>query len=251
MKQHICRAVLAAAAVASGICLSACVLFRDTTDSVFDDGENTIATDRIASKIESAEFAYEFDDGNGTLLVRYQYPDHARIDVLDGERTMVFCLTGASGWIYLRGDVIDMAAEDIAEMHAALLQALPFDVNFQDIFGDAELQEETEFVCGEECNVIHANFRRSNPKIPVKLWFGKDSDLLRQFEASREDGVQTMQYFDYREFGDGVILPLHMFNFLPYGASKISLISFEANNEIPDYVFQKPEKLSALEGDRK
>jgi len=247
MKQHICRAVLAVAAVASGVFLSACILFRDTTDSVFDDGENTIATDRAASEIESAEFTYEFDDGKGTILVRYQYPDHVRIDVLDGERTMVFCLTGASGWIYLRGDVIDMAAEDIAEMHATLLQALPFNVNFQDLFGDAELQEGTEFVCGEECNVIHANFRRSNPKIPVKLWFGKDSDLLRQFEESREDGVQTIQYFDYRKFADDVMLPMQMFRFSPTGASKISLILFEANTEIPDYVFQKPEKLSALE----
>lgn len=250
MKQHICRAVLAAAVLASGIFLSACVLFRDTTDSVFDDGENTIATDRTASKIETAEFTYEFDDGNGTILIRFQSPDHARIDVLDGERSTVFCLTGASGWIYLRGDVIDMTAEDIAEMHAALLQALPFNVNFQDIFGDAELQEETEFVCGEECNVIHANFRRSNPKNPVKLWFGKDSDLLRQFEVSREDGVQTVQYFDYRVFDNDVILPLHTFRFSPNGASKMTLISFEANTDIPDYVFQKPEKLSALEGDK-
>ena len=246
MKQPVFCAVLAAAA---GIFLSACSLFSATADSVFDDGEDAIATDRAASDIETAEFTYEFGDGRGTALIRYQAPDQVRIDVLDGERTMVFCLKGASGWMYVRGDVIDMTAEDIAEIHGALLKTIPFDVNFQDIFGNAELQEETEFVCGEECRVIHANFRRG-AKAPVKLWFGIKSDFLRQFEVTREDGVHMMQYFDYRTF-DGVTLPTQMFQFSPDGASKISLLSFEANTTIPEYVFLKPEKLSALEGDRK
>ena len=247
MKQRFFGVVLAAA-VTVGAFLSACVLFRDTTDGVFDDGEDTIASDRAASGINSAEFIYEFGDG-GTALIRYEAPDHARIDVWDGERTAVFCLTGASGWMYVRGDVFDMTAEDIAEMHASLLQALPFQVNFQDIFGDAELQEETEFVCGEECNVIHANYRRGE-KFPVTLWFGKDSDQLVQFEVTREDGVHTIQYFDYRVYGDDVTLPLRMFRFSPEGATKITLVFFEANADIPGYVFRKPEKLRGLEGDR-
>ena len=248
MKQRVFGAVLAAAAVTAGVFLSACSLFRDTTDSVFDDGEDAIATDRAASDIETAEFTYEIGNG-GTALIRYQEPDHVRIDVWDGDRTMVFCLNGASGWMFVRGEVIDMTAEDIAEMHAALLQTIPFHVNFQDIFGDAELQEETEFVCGEECNVIHAKFRRGS-KFPVKLWFGEDSEKLLQFEVEREDGVHTIQYFAYRTFDD-VTLPSQMFRFSPEGAAKISLISFEANADIPAYVFRKPEKLSALEGDKK
>lgn len=247
MKRQVFGAVLATAAVTLGVCLSACVLFRDTTDGVFDDGEDGIATNRTASGIESAEFTYEFNDGNGTALIRYQEPDRVRIDVWDGSRSAVFCLTGSSGWMYVRGDVIDMTAEDIEQMHASLLQALPFNVNFQDIFGNAELQEETEFVCGEDCCVIHAVFRR-NPKIPVTLWFGKKSDLLRQFEVTREDGVHTMQYFGYRMFDD-VTLPLYMFRFSPDGATKLSLNSFEANTDIPEYVFRKPEKLSDMEGD--
>ena len=249
MKQRIFGAVFATAAVTAGVFLSACSLFRDTTDSVFDDGEGAIATDRTASIIETAEFKYEFGD-SGTAMVRFEEPDHVRIDVWDGDRTTVFCLNGASGWMFVRGDVIDMTAEDIAEMHSTLLQTLPFQVNFQDIFGDAELQEETEFVCGEECNVIHANFRRG-ARFPVKLWFGEDSDQLVQFEVTREDGVHTIQYFDYRTFADDVMLPLYMFRFSPEGAVKITLISFEANTEIPDYVFRKPEKLSALEGDKR
>lgn len=248
MKRQFFGTVLATAAVTIGMFLSACSLFLDTTDSVFDDSEDDIATDRIASGIESAEFTYEFNDGNGNAVIRYQEPDRVRIDVWDGDRTTVFCLTGSSGWIYVRGNVVDMTAEDIEQMHAALLQTLPFNVNFQGIFGNAELQEKTESACGEECNVIHAVFRRSNnPKIPVKLWFGKKSDLLRQFEVTREDGVHTIQYFDYRTF-DGVTLPLHMFRFSPDGAAKISLISFEANVDIPEYVFLKPEKLSAMKG---
>ena len=248
MKQRIFGAVLAAAAVTAGAFLSACSLFRDTTDGVFDDGEDLIATDRALSSIDTAEFQYEFGD-DGTLIVRYEAPDHVRVDVWDGDRTAVFCLTGSSGWMYVRGDVIDMTAEDIAEMHSALLQTLPFQVNFQDLFGDAELQEKTEFVCGEECNVIRANFRRG-AKFPVRLWFGKDSDQLVQFEVTREDGVHTMQYFDYREFEDDVTLPLRMFRFSPEGATKITLVLFEANAEIPEYVFQKPVKLSSLGGDK-
>ena len=248
MKQRIFGAVLAAAAVTAGVFLSACSLFRDTTDGVLDDGEDFITTDRASSSIDTAEFQYEFGDG-GTLIVRFEAPDHVRVDVWDGDRTAVFCLTGASGWMYVRGDVIDMTAEDIAEMHSALLQTLPFQVNFQDLFGDAELQEKTEFVCGEECNVIRANFRRGE-KFPVKLWFGKDSDQLVQFEVTREDGVHTMQYFDYRVFEDDVTLPLRMFRFSPEGATKITLVLFDANADIPEYVFQKPVKLSTLGGDK-
>jgi len=248
MKQRIFCAVLALAALTAGAFLSACSLFRDTTDGVFDDGEDFIASDHASSSIETAEFQYEFGD-NGTAIIRYEEPDHVRIDVWDGDRTAVFCLTGASGWMYVRGDVIDMTAEDIAEMHAALLQTLPFQVNFQDIFGDAELQEGTEFVCGEECNVIHANFRRG-AKFPVKLWFGKKSDQLVQFEVTREDGVHTMQYFDYCVFEDDVTLPLRMFRFSPEGATKLTLTLFEANAEIPEFVFQKPVKLSTLGGDK-
>ena len=245
MNHQICRAVLAAAAVTTGVFLSACGLFRDTADSVFDDAEDAIATDRAASKIDSAEFQYEFGDGK-TATIRFQAPDHVRIDVLDDDRSAVFCLNGSSGWMYVRGDVIDMTADDIAEMHAALLQAIPFNVNFQDIFADAELQEEPEDACGEKCNVISACFRRARD-IKVKLWFGKKTDLLRQFEVTREDGVHTVQYFSYRTFDD-VTLPSLMFKFSPDGATKLMLLSFESNIEIPAYVFRKPEKLSALEG---
>ena len=245
MRYHIGRAVLAAAAVSFGVFLSACALFRDTADSVFDDVEDSIATDRTASNIETAEFQYEFGDGK-TATVRFQAPGNVRIDVLDDDRTAVFCLRGSSGWMYMRGEVIDMTAEDIAEMHAALLQAIPFNVNFQDIFANAELQEKTEDACGEECNVITAVFRRAQD-IDVKLWIGKKSDLLRQIEINGEDGVHTTQYFSYRDYGD-VTLPSLMFNFSPDGATKLSLISFESNVEIPAYVFRKPERLSALEG---
>ena len=172
-----------------------------------------------------------------------------RLDVLDDDRSTVFCLNSSSGWMYMRGDVIDMTADDIAEMHAALLQAIPFNVNFQDIFTNAELQEEPEDACGEECDVISAIFRRAQ-NIKVKLWIGRKSDLLRQFEITREDGVHTMQYFNYRTFDD-VTLPTHMFRFSPEGATKLTLVSFESNVEIPAYVFRKPEKLSALEGGMK
>ena len=245
MKHQICRIMLAAVAVTAGVFLSACALFRDTADSVFDDAEDAIATDRTASDIETAEFSYEFGDGK-TAAIRFRAPGKVRIDVLDGDRSAVFCLNGSSGWMYVRGEVIDMTADDIAEMHAALLQAIPFHVNFQDIFADAELQEEAEDACGEECDVISACFRRDRD-VKVKLWIGKKSDLLRQFEVAREDGVHTTQYFNYRDYGD-VVLPSLTFNFSPDGATKLTLISFESNIEIPAYVFRKPEKLSALEG---
>ena len=248
MKKIICRIMLAAAAAMTGVFLSACGLFRDTTDSVFDDAEDAISTDRSASGIETAEFLYEFGEEK-TATIRFQAPGSVRIDVLDGERSAVFCLKGSSGWMYMRGEVVDMTAEDIAEMHAALLQAIPFNVNFQDIFTDAELQEEAEDACGEKCNVITACFRRAQD-VRVKLWIGKKSDLLRQFEVNSEDGVHTMQYFSYRDF-DGVTLPTYMFNFSPDGATKLTLLSFESNIDIPAYVFRKPEKLSALEGGRR
>jgi len=245
MKHHICRAVLAAATVTVGVFLSACGLFRDTTNSVLDEAEDTISTDREAADIETAEFLYRFGDGK-TATVRYQAPNHVRIDVLDDERTAVFCLNGASGWMYVRGDVFDMTAEDIAEMHATLLQAIPFNVNFQDIFSEADLQPETEDACGEECNVVLAKLRR-RPDVRVKLWLGKKTDLLRQFEVTEEDGVHTVQYFNYRSY-DGVVLPSQVFKFSPEGASKITLVSLELNNEFPAYVFLKPQKLSTTEG---
>ena len=248
MKHQICRAVLAAAAVTAGVFLSACGLFNDTTDSVFDDAEDAIATDRTAINIKTAQFEYEFDDGTATI--RYQAPANVRIDVLDGADSAVFCLNGdgTSGWMFLRGEVFDMTADDIMEMHGALLQTIPFHVDFQDLFKDAKLEEETDDACGEECDVISAVFRRA-PEIKAKLWIGKKSDLLRQFEVAREEGVYTMMYFDYRTF-DGVTLPSEMFRFTPDGASKLSLISFETNVEIPDYVFRKPVKFSAVEGDK-
>jgi outer membrane lipoprotein-sorting protein len=244
MKHRICRVALAAATACAF--LSACGLFRDTTDSVFDDAEDAIASDWTASNIETAQFEYEFGDGK-TSTIRFQAPGKVRIDVLDGENTAVFCLDGASGWIYLGGEVFDMTPDDIMEMHGALLQTIPFKLNFQDIFAEAELLEEDEDACGEECNVIQAVFRRA-PEIKAKLWIGEDTDLLRQFEVTWEDGVYTMQYFDYRTFGD-VTLPSEMFRFTPDGAAKLSLISFETNVDIPAYVFLKPEKLSAVKGD--
>ena len=250
MKLQIGKALLAAAAVTAFAMLPSCGLFRATADGVLDDGENAIASDWEASDIETAEFMYEFGDNGATAQIRFKSPDRIRIDVLDGERTVVFCLTRASGWMFVRGEVINMTAEDIAEMHMALLQAIPFRVNFQDLFGNTVLEEETEFAAGEECYVIDGNFRR-DPKYPVKLWFGKKSELLRQFEVERDDGKQTIQYFDYREFDDSdVVLPVRMFRFSDSGAMKVTLNSFEANADIPDYMFRKPEKLSALEGDK-
>ena len=245
MKQHLCRIALGVAAATVGLFLSACGLFRDTTDSVFDDAEDTISADRDASDIETADFLYEFGKDK-TAEIRFQAPDRVRIDVLDGDQTAVFCLNGSSGWMYMRGEVFDMTAEDIGEMISALLKTIPFNVNFQEIFADAELQEETEDACGEECNVISANFRRKQD-VAVKLWFGKKTDLLRQVKVTRKDGEHTMQYFNYRDFGD-VTLPSLMFRFSPEGATKITLVSFESNVDIPAYVFRKPEKLSALRG---
>ena len=250
MKLQIGKALLAAAAMTAFTMLPSCGLFRATADSVLDNGEDAIASDGEAFDIDTAEFMYEFGDDGATAQVRYKSPDRVRIDVVDGARTVVFCLTKASGWMFVRGEVINMTAEDIAEMHVALLQAIPFQVNFQDIFGNTELEEETEFAAGEECYVIHGNFRR-DPKYPVKLWFGKKTELLRQFEVERDDGKQTIQYFDYREFDDSdVVLPVRMFRFSDSGAMKVTLNSFEANADIPDYIFRKPEKLSALEGDK-
>ena len=63
MKQRVFGAVLAAAAVTAGVFLSACSLFRGTTDSILDDSEDAIASNRTASKIDTAEFTYEFGDG--------------------------------------------------------------------------------------------------------------------------------------------------------------------------------------------
>ena len=248
MKHQICRTILAAAAVTAGVFLSACGLFRDTTDSVFDDAEDAIASNRTANDIKTAQFEYEFGDGK-TATIRYEAPGNVRIDVLDGINSAVFCLNGdgSSGWMFLRGEVFDMTADDIIEMHGALLQTIPFNVNYQDIFTDAVLQEKTEDACGEECKVISAVFRR-NRDIGAKLWNGKKTDLLRQFEVTREDGVHTMQYFTYRTYGD-VTLPVYMYKFSPDGAVKLSLVSFETNIEFPDYVFRKPEKLSAVKGD--
>ena len=58
-----------------------------------------------------------------------------------------------------------------------------------------------------------------------------------------------MQYFNYRTYGD-ITLPALMFRFSPDGASKLSLVSFESNIDIPAYVFRRPEKLSAMKGDK-
>ena len=251
MRLRIGKALLAAAAVTAFAMLPSCGLFRATADGVMDDGEDAIASDWTAADIDTAEFMYEFGEDGATAQIRFKSPDRIRIDVLDGTRTVVFCLTKASGWMFVRGEVINMTAEDIAEMHVALLQAIPFRVNFQDLFGNTALEEETEFAAGEECYVIHGNFRR-DPKYPVTLWFGKKSELLRQFEVDRDDGKHTIQYFDYRGFDDsGVVLPARMFKFSDNGSTKMTLNSFEANVDIPDYVFRKPDKLSALEGDKR
>ena len=245
MKHRISRIVLAAAAATAGVFLSACGLFRSPADNVFDSAEEAIAAREAASKIKTAQFEYELGDGK-TSTIRFQAPDNVRIDVLDGEHSAVFCLNGKSGWMYLRGEVLDMTKEDIREMHGALLQTIPFRADFQEIFTGAKLQEETEDVCGEECKVIGAVFRLA-PEVKAKLWIGKDTDLLRQFEFVGEDGVYTMQYFDYCDF-DGITLPSEMFRFTPEGAAKISLVSFETNTEIPEAVFLKPEQYS-VEGD--
>lgn len=246
MKHRISRIVLAAAAATAGMFLSACGLFRTPADNVFDSAEEAIAAKEAASKIKTAQFEYEFGDGN-TSTIRFQAPGNVRIDVLDGENSAVFCLNDESGWMYLRGEVLDMTKDDIKEMHGALLQTIPFRADFQEIFTNAKLQEETEDVCGEECKVISAVFRLV-PEVKAKLWIGEETDLLRQFEFVSEDGVYTMQYFDYCDF-DGITLPSEMFRFTPEGATKVSLVSFETNTEIPESVFLKPEQYSVTEGD--
>ena len=248
MKQQICRAVLAAAAVTAGIFLSACGLFRDDpTDSVFDEAEDAIATDSTESNIKTAQIEYEFGDGK-TSTVRFLAPDNVRIDVLDDEDSAVFCLNGKSGWMYVGGEVLDMTKDDIKEMHGALLMTIPFKVDFQEIFTDAKLLEEKEDVCGEECKVIEAVARKEKD-IKAKFWIGEYTDLLRQFEIAWEDGVYTMQYFDYATFDD-VTIPSEMFRFSPEGAMKLSLVSFETNVDIEDSVFRKPEMISITEGDK-
>ena len=140
MKHQICRTVLAVAAVAAGVYLSACGLFRDASDDVFDDAEDAIATDQVASNVKTARIEYEFGDGK-TSIVRFRAPEDVRIDVLDGENSGVFCLNGDSGWMFVGGEVIDMTRDDIKEMHGILLQTIPFRVEFQDIFTDAELDD--------------------------------------------------------------------------------------------------------------
>ena len=193
MKHQICRTVLAVAAVTAGVFLSACgpsrtpadnvskkAEVRTPADDVFDKAEDALATDMTESNIKTAQLEYEFDDGDSATL-RFQAPDNVRIDVLDDEDSAVFCLNGKAGWMYVRGEVIDMTQDDIKEMHGALLMTLPFKIDFQDIFTDAELLKETEDVCGEECKVIEAVFRKEKD-IKAKLWIGKDTDLLRQFE---------------------------------------------------------------------
>ena len=247
MKHQICRTVLAAAAVTAGVFLSACGLFRTPADDVFDNAEDAIATDGAASKIKTAQIEYEFGDGK-TSTVRFQAPDNVRIDVLDDVNSAVFCLNGKSGWMFLRGEVIDMTKDDIKDMRGTLLQTIPFKVDFQDIFTDAELLDESEDACGEECDVIEAVFRREK-ETKAKLWIGKYTDLLRQFEVTREDGVYTMLYFDYATFDD-VTIPSEMFRFWPGGSTKLSLVSFETNVEIPESVFRKPELFSITEGDK-
>jgi len=246
MKHQICRIALAVAAVTAGVFLSACGPSNDSADSVFDAAEDAIAVDTTASNIKTAQFEYEFGDGK-TSTIRFLAPDNVRIDVLDGENSAAFCLNGATGWMYLRGDVLDMTEDDIMEMRGALLQTIPFRADFQEIFTDARLLEETEDVCGEECKVISAAFR-IEPAVKAKLWIGEDTDLLRQFEFAGEEGVYTMQYFDYCDF-DGVTLPSEMFRFTPEGSAKLSLVSFETNTEIPESVFRKPEKFSYTEGE--
>ena len=143
MKHQICRIVLAAAAVTAGVFLSACGLFLDTSDSVFDDAEDAIATDRIASDIESAEFSYEFGDEK-IAMIRFQTPGKVRIDVLDDARSAVFCLNGSSGWMYVRGEVIDMTADDIAEMHDVGLAAIQAEKSVGSIHNSNKCQKDEQ-----------------------------------------------------------------------------------------------------------
>lgn len=247
MKHQICRTMLAAAALSVGMFLSACGLFHGPADKVFDNAEDAIATDEAASKIKSVQIEYEFDEGS-TATVRFRAPGDVRIDVLDGGDSAVFCVNkDETGWMYVGGEVLDMTEDDINEMYGVLMQTIPFKVDFQEIFTDAELLDETEDVCGEECKVITAVLREEKD-IKAKFWVGEFTDLIRQFEVTREDGVYTMQYFDYATFDD-VTIPSEMFRFAPDGSTKLSLVSFETNVEIPEFIFQKPEKVSITEGD--
>ncbi len=248
MKHQICRTVLAVAAVTAGIFLSACGLFRTPADDVFDDAEDAIATDSAADIIKTAQFEYKYGEGN-TATIRFQAPENIRIDIMEDGDSLIFCLNGETGWMYLGGEVLDMTKDDIMEMHAALLQTIPFKIDFQELFTDAKLLDETEDVCGEECKVIKAVVR-VEPSIKVRFWIGEDTDLVRQFEIAREDGVYTMQYFDYATFDDDITLPSEMFRFTPDGSAKLSLVSFETNVEIRDHVFQKPKMVNITEGDK-
>ena len=248
MKHQICRTVLAAAAVSVGMFLSACGLFHAPADSVFDKAEDAIATDLAAANIKTAQIEYEFGDGKSSI-VRFQAPESVRIDVLDGGNSAVFCANGDSGWMYYGGEVLDMTEDDLKEMFGALIQTIPFKVDFQELFTDAELEDDTEDVCGEECKVVKA-VAREDDDIKVKFWIGEDTDLLRQFEIDGEEGVYTMQYFDYATFDDDVTLPTEMFRFTPDGSAKLSLVSYETNLEIPESIFQKPEQVSITEGDK-
>ena len=92
MRLRIGKALLAAAAVTAFAMLPSCGLFRATADGVLDDGEDAIASDRTASDIDTAEFMYEFGDDGAAAQIRFKSPDRVRIDVLDGARTVVFCL---------------------------------------------------------------------------------------------------------------------------------------------------------------
>ncbi len=247
MKHQICRTVLAVAAVTAGMFLSACGLFSTHADNVFNEAEDAIATDSTAINIKTAQLEYEFGDGKSSTI-RFLAPDNVRIDVLDDENSGIFCLNGETGWMYLGGEVLDMTDDDIKEMYGALLMTIPFKMDFQEIFTDAKLLEGTEDVCGEECKVVEAVVREEKD-IKAKIWVGKYTDLLRQFEVTWEDGVYMTQYFDYATF-DGVTIPSEMFRFTPEGAMKLSLVSFETNVEIEDSVFRKPEMISITEGDK-
>ena len=80
--------------------------------------------------------------------------------------------------------------------------------------------------------------------------FVRFTDLVRQFEIITEEGVSTMQYFDFCTFEDDITLPSEMFHFSPERSMKLSLVSFETNVEIPEDVFRKPEQFSVTEGDK-
>ena len=90
MKHLICRTVLAVAAVSAGMFLSACGLFHDPADDVFDDAEDAIATDLAADDVKTAQFEYVYGDGN-TATIRFQAPENVRIDLMDDNNSMIFC----------------------------------------------------------------------------------------------------------------------------------------------------------------